>query len=387
VSVRGYFDNNATTPVDPRVRKAMLPWLGELYGNASSVHRFGRQAREAVEQARDQVAGFLAADPLEIIFTGSGTEANNAVIESCCSVPPAGPVGHLLLSAFEHPSIEESAVRFEARGGRVTRVAPGTDGVVDWRGFAAAIEDDTRLACLMLANNELGTLQSVPRAAASCREASVPLLCDATQAAGKIGINVADLGADFLVLAAHKFHGPLGAAVLWVNGRQDLSPLLVGGGQERRRRAGTLNVAAIVGLGITCELAAAELEDRARLLAGLRDRFEAGLETLGGAVVHCADAPRLPNTSHIAFRDLSAEVLLIRLDLEGFAVSTGSACAAGAAEVSPALTALGLEEDEIRGSLRVSFGITNSAEEVDDLLAALGRITGSLRQGVGEVAR
>jgi len=381
VSGRGYFDNNATTPVDRRVREAMLPWLGELHGNASSLHRFGRQAREAVERARDQVARLLAAEPLEIVFTGSGTEANNAVIESCCSVSHLETSGHLVVSAFEHPSIEESAARFEARGGRVTRVAPGTDGVVDWRDFAAAMEDDTRLACLMLANNELGTVQPVSQAAVSCREQSVPLLCDATQAAGKIEVNVVDLGADFLVLAAHKFHGPLGAAALWVSGRRDLTPLLVGGGQERRRRAGTLNVAAIVGLGTTCELAAAELDDRARLLAGLRDRFEAGLRTIGGALVHCADAPRLPNTSHIAFRDLSAEVLLIRLDLEGFAVSTGSACAAGAAEVSPALTALGLEEDEIRGSLRVSFGITNSPDEVDDLLAALGRVVSSLRQG------
>jgi cysteine desulfurase len=386
VSARGYFDNNATTPVDPRVRAAMLPWLGELHGNASSVHRFGRQAREAVERARDQVARMLAVEPLEIVFTGSGTEANNAVIESCCRVTVERGAGHLLISAFEHPSIEASAKRFEERGGRVTRVAPESDGVIDAGRFAAAIEEDTRLACLMLANNELGTIQPVGAVEAACREHSVQLLCDATQAAGKIAVNVPDLGADFVVLAAHKFHGPLGAAALRISGDCDLRPLLVGGGQERQRRSGTLNVAAIVGLGLTCELAAAELESRACMLADLQDRFEAGLQQIDGAVVHCTEAPRLPNTSHVAIPDLSAEVLLIRLDLEGFAVSAGSACAAGAAEASPALAALGLDEGEIRGSLRVSFGITNTPDEVDELLAALGRVTSSLRSGLGEVS-
>jgi cysteine desulfurase len=386
VSARGYFDNNATTPVDPRVREAMLPWLGELHGNASSVHRFGRQAREAVERARDQVARMLAVEPLEVVFTGSGTEANNAVIESSCRATVDRGPGHLLISAFEHPSIEESAKRFEERGGRVTRVSPESDGVIDAGRFTAAIEEDTRLACLMLANNELGTIQPVAAVEAACREVSVPLLCDATQAAGKIPVNVPDLGADFVVLAAHKFHGPLGAAVLRISGDCDLRPLLVGGGQERQRRSGTLNVAAIVGLGQTCELAASELESRSRMLAGLRDRFEAGLSEIGGAVVHCTEAPRLPNTSHVALPGLSAEVLLIRLDLEGFAVSTGSACAAGAAEVSPALAALGLGESEIRGSLRVSFGITNTPDEVDELLAALGRVTASLRSGLSEVS-
>jgi len=376
---RGYFDNNATTPLDPRVRQAMLPWLGELYGNPSSVHRFGRQAREAVEAARDRVAALLGARSLEVVFTASGTEANNAVIESCCQ----GDGRHLVISTLEHPSVEAAAARVEGNGGTVERVAPGKNGVIEVGAFVEALDEQTTLACLMLAHNELGTVQPVAEVAVACHDRSVPLLCDAVQAAGKIPVDAGELDADFLVIGAHKFHGPLGAAALVVRRNRELRPLLVGGGQERQRRAGTPNVAAIVGLGEACRLAGEELAERQELLAGLRDRFERGLTAIPGAVVHCAGAPRLPNTSHVALPGVSAEVLLIRLDLEGFAVSTGSACASGAVEASGALAALGLSDEEVRGSLRVSFGMTNSADEVDELLAALDRSVAALRPGVG----
>lgn len=375
----GYFDNNATTPLDPRVREAMLPWLSGSFGNPSSVHRFGRQAREAVETARDRVAALLGADPPEIVFTASGTEANNAVVDSCCR---AGGE-HLVLSTIEHPSVEAAAARLEASGRTVDRVPAGPDGVVDAEAFCAAISDRTAIASLMLAHNELGTLQPVREVAAGCRARSVPLLCDAVQAAGKIPVEVADIDVDFLVIGAHKFHGPLGAAAVAVRNGRELHPLLVGGGQERQRRAGTPNVAAIVGLGEACRLAGEELAERQQVLASLRDRFERGLAEIPGAVVHCATAPRLPNTSHVAIPGVSAEALLIRLDLAGFAVSTGSACSSGKVKAGGALAALGLPEEEIRGSLRVSFGMTNSSEEVDDLLGALREAVAALRRTSG----
>ena len=284
----GYFDHNATTPLDPRVRDAMLPWMGESFGNPSSVHRFGRQAREAVEAARDRVAELLGVEPLEIVFTASGTEANNAVVDSCCRRGDE----HLVLSTIEHPSVEAAAARLEAAGRTVDRVAPRPDGVVDAGAFAAALGERTALACLMLAHNELGTIQPVAEVAAACHQRSVPLLCDAVQAAGKIELDANRIGADFLVIGAHKFYGPLGAGAVAVRRGRELHPLLIGGGQERQRRAGTPNVAAIVGLGEACRLAGEELVERQAKLAELRDRFEVGLAGIPGAVVHCATAPR-----------------------------------------------------------------------------------------------
>lgn len=373
-----YLDHNATTPVDPRVLDAMLPWLGERFGNPSSVHGFGQAAREAVEDARANVAALIGARPAEIVFAASGTEANNAVLTDAGR--RAGGTGHLAISALEHPSVREAAVRLEAAGLEVTRVSPGPDGVVAAPRFTAALRGDTRLAALMLANNELGTLQPVAEVATRCRQRGVPVLCDAVQAVGKLPVDVGALGVDYLVLGAHKFHGPLGAAALWVRTGVELEGLLVGGGQERRRRAGTENVPAIVGLGRAAELAAAEIEPRAEHLRRLRDAFEDGLAAIPGAVVHCAQAPRVPQTSNFAILGVSAQALLIRLDLRGFAVSTGSACAAGAVEPSQALLAIGLAPEEALSSLRVSFGIGNTAEDVDAFLQALSEESAAVRR-------
>lgn len=373
----GYFDHNATTPVDPRVRDAMLPWLGERHGNPSSIHRWGRAAREAVEAARGEVAALLGARAGEVVFTASGTEANNTVLATVAR--RAGFRGHVVVSSLEHPSIRAGAAFLEAAGMRVSRVAPGADGVVAPRAVAAALAPDTVLVALMLANNEIGTLQPVAEVAALCRERGVPLLCDAVQAVGKVTVDVGALGADWVVLGGHKFHGPPGVAALWVDPRAELEPLLVGGGQERRRRASTENVAGVVGLGRAAALAAAELPERGRHLAALRDRFEAGAAALG-ARLHAAGSPRLPNTSHLAFDGVEGEALLIRLDLAGFAVSTGSACSSGAVEPSPTLLALGLAPEEALGSIRVSVGMTNTAAEVDDLLAAVDEAVAALRR-------
>ena len=377
-----YLDHNATTPLHPRARQAMLAWLGERHGNASSIHRFGQAAREAVEAAREKVAALIGGRPPEIVFTASGTEANNAVIFHVAR--QAGHQGHLVISAVEHPSVREAAARLAAdHGMEVTRVSPRGDGVVPAEDVVAALRPDTRLVALMLANNELGTLQPVAAVAAACRERGIPLLCDAVQAVGKIRVDAPALGADYLVLGAHKLNGPLGAAALWVRKGVEISGYLVGGSQERRRRAGTENVAAIAGLGEAAAVAREEAEPRAAFLATLRDRFEAALPPrVPGAILHCQTSPRLPNTSHLAVPGVEGESLLIRLDLAGFAVSTGSACSSGSVEPSKTLLAAGISRDEALSSLRVSFGITNTLDEVDAFLDALAREAAELRRAV-----
>jgi cysteine desulfurase len=385
-----YLDHNATTPLDPRVREAMLPWLGERFGNPSSIHRAGQAARNAVEEARERVAALIGARPPEVVFTASGTEANDTVVASAVERARRSATGggHLAISAIEHPSVRQSAARAEGAGLEVTRVPPGEDGVVPAAAMIGALRDDTLLACLMLANNEVGTLQPVAAVAAECRERGIPLLCDAVQAVGKVPVDAALLGVDLLVLGAHKFGGPLGAAALWIRDGVEVESLLVGGSQERRRRAGTENVAAIVGLGAAAALARDEVDGhpgspRPLQLAALRDRFEAGLREVPGAIVHCRTAPRLPNTSHVAFTGVEGEALLIRLDLAGFAVSTGSACSSGTVEPSRTLLAMGLSPEEALSSIRVSFGVTNRAAEVDRFLAALAGEVAALRRLTG----
>ena len=385
-----YLDHNATTPLDPRVREAMLPWLGERFGNPSSIHRVGQAARNAVEEAREHVAALIGARPPEVVFTASGTEANDTVVASAVESArrSAAGGGHLAISAVEHPSVRQAAARAARAGLEVTRVPPGEDGVVPAAAMIGALRPDTLLACLMLANNEVGTLQPVAAVAAECRARGIPLLCDAVQAVGKVPVDVASLGVDLLVLGAHKFGGPLGAGALWIRDGVEVESLLVGGSQERRRRAGTENVAAIVGLGAAAALARDEVDGqdgqlRPLHLAALRDRFEAGLRAVPGAIVHCRTAPRLPNTSHVALTGVEGEALLIRLDLAGFAVSTGSACSSGTVEPSQTLLAMGLSPAEALSSIRVSFGIANHAAEVDRFLAALAREVVALRRLTG----
>ncbi len=370
-----YLDHNATTPLHPRAREAMLPWLGERHGNPSSIHGFGQAARNAVEEAREKVAALVGGRPPEVVFTASGTEANNAVLAHAAQRGR----GHLVISAIEHPSIREGAARLEKEGFEVTRVSPGGDGIVPAAAVLAALRPETRLVALMLANNELGTLQPVAEVAAGCRERGAPVLCDAVQAVGKVPVDAPALGADYLVLGAHKFNGPLGAAAVWVRKGVELTPLLVGGSQERRRRAGTENVPALVGLGEAAAAAKEEMASRTAMLSGLRDRFEAELaRRMPGVIFHCQASPRLPNTSHVAFPGVEGEALLIRLDLAGFAVSTGSACSSGTVEPSKTLLAAGVPAAEALSSLRVSFGITNTPDEVDAFLDALERETAAL---------
>ncbi|HEX5761096.1 MAG TPA: cysteine desulfurase family protein, partial [Thermoanaerobaculia bacterium] len=378
-----YLDHNATTPLHPWARAAMLPWLAERWGNPSSRHAFGQAARGAVEEAREEVAALLGARSPEVVFTASGTEANNAVFEHVGA--RAGYRGQVVVSALEHPSVREGAARLARRGMRVAVVSPGGDGIVPAAAVVEALAEDTRLVCLMLAHNELGTLQPVAELARACRERGVPVLCDAVQAAGKVPVDVGELEIDYLTLGAHKLYGPLGAAALWVRKGAELDGLLLGGGQERRRRAGTENVPALVGLGAAAAAARAEGEARGARLAALRDRFECGLGRIPGAEVHCAGAPRLPNTSHVGFPGADGEALFIRLDLSGFAVSTGAACASGAVEPSHTLLAAGFSREVALSSLRVSFGITNTEEEVDAFLDVLAREVEEVRGLIGMI--
>lgn len=375
---RVYFDNNATTPLDSRVRDRMLPWLGDRHGNPSSVHRFGQQARDAVEVARSDVAALLAARPVEIVFTASGTEANNAILGSV--VRRAGFEGHVIVSALEHPSIVETAAQLRELGVEVTRLPPSPAGVVEVEAVEAALRPDTRMVCVMSASNEIGTLQPVEAIAALCRERGVWMHCDAVQSAGKVAVDVGALNVDSLVIGAHKFHGPLGAAALWIRQDAEFSGGLVGGSQERGRRAGTENVAAIVGFGEACRLGRLELDERYSFLRRLRDRFELGIADVPDIRIHCRDSPRLPHTSHLAILGVEGEALLIRLDLAGYAVSTGSACASGVVEPSPALMAMGLEAEEALASLRISFGMTNTMDQVNDFVGVFAREAEALRQ-------
>ena len=372
-----YLDHNATTPLDPRVGEGMAPWLGGRHGNPSSIHSFGRAARAAVELARAQVAELVGGQPPEVVFTASGTEANNAVLLSAFAGARSG--GHLVISELEHPSIHAAADRLESLGVDVTRLCPAADGVVEVGSVAAALRPDTRLVCLMLANNELGTVQPVAEASAACRARGVPLLCDAVQAAGKLAIDAGALGADYLVVAAHKFNGPVGAAALWIREGAAFEPLILGGGQERRRRAGTENVAALVGFGACAALASEELDGRIERLSRLRAGLEAGLAGIRDARLHCASSLRLPHVTHVAFPGVIGEELVVRLDLAGFAVSTGAACASGVVEPSRTLLAMGVEAAEALASIRISLGTTTDEAEIARFLPVLEREVEALR--------
>ena len=373
-----YLDNNATTRLDSRVRAAMLPWLGELHGNPSSIHSFGQHARDAVEMARTDVAALIGARAPEIVFTSSGTEANNGLLWDLARSFDYS--GHLIVSSLEHPSVRVMAEHLVRLGMELSVVAPSSEGVVELESVEREMRSDTRVVCLMSASNELGTLQPIAEVATLCRDRGIWVHCDAVQSAGKVGIDVGRFGVDSLVIGSHKFHGPLGAAALWVREGADYEGGLIGGSQERRRRAGTENVAALVGFGEASRLAHLELDERFEHLTTLHDRFENGVADVPDVRIHCRESPRLPHTTHLAVLGLEGEALLIRLDLRGFAVSTGSACASGVVEPSPALVSMGMSPEEALSSLRISFGMTNTTAEVDDFLGVFEGEAAALRQ-------
>lgn len=378
-----YLDHNATTPVAPAVREAMLPHLGELFGNPSSGYRAGREARAAVERARAQVAALVGGRPEEIVFTSGGTEANNlALIGFLRARGAARP--HVVASAIEHPAVLQPLRALEREGVEVTLVAPGPRGAVDPGQVLAAIRPQTVLISLMHANNELGTLQPVAEVAAGVAGRGIAVHTDAAQSAGKVALDVQGLGVDLLSLAGHKLYAPKGIGALWMRPEISLAPLLHGGGQERGIRPGTEPVPAIVGLGAACALVAEELAESAPRLRALRDRFEAALcARVGGVQVNGIDAPRLPTTSHISFLGLDGALLLSAVP--EVMASTGSACHTGAAEPSHVLRAIDASPATIRGAVRFSLGHGTSDGEIQRALKLISRAASRLRPGGGAV--
>jgi cysteine desulfurase len=367
-----YFDHNATTPLDPRVLEAMLPYLSGPYGNASSVHRYGRAARDAVEAARLQVAALGGAHAAEVIWTSGGTESNNLAIKG---VAGTAPPTRLLYGTTEHPSVLETAESLRGRGWQVETIAVDASGLLDWPAFAAQLQrGPLRLAAVMLANNETGVIQDLPRAAELVHGAGGLLLADAVQAAGKIPLDFHASGADLMSLSAHKLYGPKGIGALLVDAAVELAPLMHGGGQERGLRGGTENVAAIVGFGAAAELAAQELEARTARLLELRERLEAGLVALPGVTIFGRAAPRLPNTVQFGLHGWEGEALLMALDRRGIAVSSGSACSSGKGQPSHVLLGMGLPRDLAFGAIRVSLGKDSTDTEVERFLAVLAEL-------------
>lgn len=382
---RVYLDNSATTPVDPRVAAAMARAVVETFGNASSVHGFGQQARAAIDRARREVASLIGAKQNEIVFTSGGTEANNLAIRGLCEASIAHG-RHLITSAIEHPSVAGVCVELEKRGWEVTRLPVYKNGIMRLEDVAAALRPDTVLITVMLANNEIGTIQPVSEIGSFVREKRAAgqrhlwLHTDAVQAAGRLRLNVDELGCDLLTMSAHKLYAPKGTGALYVRRGVRLHGQNVGGHQERERRAGTENVPGIVAFGEAAKLAREELAERSTHDRALRDRFEAEVRSRITDVVMNGDRERrLAHLSNISFRFIEGEGLLINLDLEGVAVSTGSACSSGTLEPSPVIRALGVDDELARGSIRFSFGKDNTDEDVDYTLAVLVRAVERLR--------
>jgi cysteine desulfurase len=360
---RIYLDHNATTPVDPRVLEAMLPFLQEAFGNPSSIHWFGQRARAALDEARGRVAELIGAGPAEVVFTGSGTEADNMALRGMAAMA-AGDRRSVVHTAIEHHAVVHTSRALAEEGWPVQAVRVGGDGVVDLDDLRAKVDERTAVVAVMLANNETGAIQPVAEIARLAHERGALVHCDGVQAAGKIPIDVRALDVDTLALSAHKFYGPKGVGALYVKRGARLRPLLRGGSQERNRRAGTENVAGIAGLGAAAQIARAELATQAPRLGALRDRLEVRLLAVAGARRN-GDGPRVPNTSNVSFEGVEAESLLMALDLLGIAVSTGAACAAGAVEPSHVLRGMGLPMERVQGSLRFSLGRSNTEEQVD----------------------
>lgn len=371
-----YLDWNATTPLDPAVREAMLPWLGAGFGNASSRHEYGRQARAAIDEARARVAAALGAHPTEVVFTSGGSEANNLFIKGAAAVMKTGLIA---VSAIEHPCVREPARQLRRSGWAMREIAVNGDGVIDPASWQATLEARPALISVMLANNETGVVQDVATLAAAARPAGAWFHTDAVQALGKLPLDFRRLGVHALTVSAHKVGGPLGAGALVLDKRVELAPLIAGGGQERGLRSGTENVAAIVGFGVACERAHARRADEAQRLLRLRERVEAGVAALG-ARIFSAGATRLPNTVFFALEGLDGETLVGKLDRAGFAVASGSACSSANPEPSHTLLAMGVEADIARGAVRVSLGRDTSDEDVAGFIATLGRIANELRQ-------
>ncbi len=388
---RIYLDNSATTPVDKDVVAAMLPYLTEKFGNASSIHFFGQEARGAVDKARHQVADLINARPNEIVFTSGGTEANNLAVRGLVEARQkpdreAGSKGHIITSAIEHSAVKNVCEDLEKQGFSITYLPVYENGIVRLDDLKDAIRNETVLISIMMANNEIGTLQPVVeigRLVKNLRTEGRKLWfhTDAVQAVGKIPVDVEEIGCDLLSLSAHKIYAPKGSGALYVRRGVRLHAQNLGGHQERERRGGTESVPFIAAFGKACELAKERLNESSVRLGELRDQFEQGVaERVTDMTVNGDAEHRLPNISNISFRFIEGEGLLINLDMQGIAVSTGSACSSGSLEPSPVIRALGRNDELARGAIRFSFGTGNTVDDVDRVLDILPKSVENLRR-------
>ena len=382
--MRIYFDHNATTPVDPAVLEVVVRVLRDEFGNASSVHHFGQRAKAVLDDARSAVAGLVGGEPSEVVFTSGGTEADNFALRGVAeALEPTGRQ-HLIATTIEHEAVLVTLKALARRGWTVTLLPVGNSGIVSPDALQAAITPGTALVSVMHANNEIGTVQPIAQLARIAQASGALFHTDAVQSAGKIPVSVRDLGADLLSLSAHKFYGPKGVGALWIKRGTRVAPILTGGKHERSRRAGTENVAGIAGLGVAAQLAMKKLPPEAARLEALRNRIEdAVLVTVPGTAINGARQPRVPNTTNISFEGIEAESLLIALDLEGIAVSTGSACSSGTLEPSHVLRAMGLSPHRTQNSIRISLGAANTDAEADAFLRKLPAVVSKLRTVTG----
>lgn len=378
--MRIYFDHNATTPVDPAVAETIARVMTGEFGNASSVHHFGQRAKAILDEARSAVAALIAAEPSEIVFTSGGTESDNFALRGVAeALEPTGK-RHLIASSIEHEAVLVTLRALARRGWRTTLLPVDQTGIVDPEALRAALADDTVIVSVMHANNEIGTIQPIAELARIAHDRGALFHTDAVQSVGKIPVDVRALGVDFLSLSAHKFNGPKGVGALWIKRGSRVTSILTGGKHERNRRAGTENVPGIAGLGVATQLAKKKLSGEASRLGALRNRLEeAILATVPGTAINGSREPRVPNTTNISFDAVEAESLLIALDLEGVAVSTGSACSSGTLEPSHVLRAMGLPSPRTQNSIRLSLGAGNTEAEVDFVVSKLPPIVDKLR--------
>ncbi|HEY2435357.1 MAG TPA: cysteine desulfurase family protein [Vicinamibacterales bacterium] len=378
--MRAYFDHNATTPPAPETVEVVVRALAGEFGNPSSVHHFGQRAKALLDEARSSVAALIGGEPGEIVFTSGGTESDNLALRGAAEALEPSGRRHIVTSGIEHEAVLNTVKALVKRGWTSTILPVGATGIVSPGALAAAMTPATAVVSVMHANNEIGTVQPIADLAAVAHEHGALFHTDAVQTAGKLPVNVKTLGIDLLTLSAHKFNGPKGAGALWIRRGTRLVSTMTGGKHERNRRGGTENVPGIAGMGVAAGLARVKLPTEAPRLGALRDRLERGiLDRVAATALNGAPAPRVPNTTNISFDGVEAESLLIALDLEGFAVSTGSACSSGTLEPSHVLRAMGLPAHRTQNSIRFSLGLGNDETQVDALLAKLPAIVEKLR--------
>jgi len=375
-----YMDHSATSPVDPKVFEAMKPYFTNEFGNASTLYSLGRNAKNAMESARQEVATIIGADPKEIIFTSGGTESDNiAILGTARKLKNKG--NHIITSDIEHPAVEETCKYLEKNGYKITYLPVYKEGIVRVKDLEDAITDETILITIMHANNEIGTIQPIAEIGKIANERGIYFHTDAVQTVGKIPVNVIEMNVDMLSLSSHKLYGPKGIGALYIKKGVRIEPLMYGGGHERGFRPGTENIPGIVGLGKACSIANQNIEDNARKLTNLRNKLiDAVLEQNKDSYLNGHRTKRLPNNANFRFDAIEGESLILHLDFKGIAASTGSACSSTKLEASHVLLAIGLEKEEAHGSLRISLGIENTEEDIDYAITAIKEVVEKLRK-------